>query len=571
MAVVNQSTSACLNEPFSLGGCDVDPATGQVRNGEQTVKLQPQAIEVLKYLARRPGEVISRHEIEDAVWNDRIVGYDALTGTMFKLRKALGDDPKAPRVIETISKRGYRLLVSPQPISDTVDAGHERSRVGLSAHSGGATSIRTRLIWGASALLGLLAVGVVWMFENGADHDSSGLTEKKSAIVILPFESLASERKQDYLADGLTEDLTTALAKVAQLTVIARDSAFVYKGDKSDFREIAERLKVDLILRGSVRQQGGRVRVNAQLVDIAKGSHVWAERFDGSTRQIFDLQDQIVEKVVGALTDHATPTNIQKSLVIRTKNTEAYRAFQLGRQHFYLYLSKQENAKARVFFMQALRYDPNFAMAHAMLAWTHAFDAMNGWAANRDVSLQLAHDRALKAVSLNKELPLSYFVTGLVFREQGEYVKALVEAEKAISYDPNYANAHVLLATLLYYAGRPKESVARLKRAMRLNPHHPFNYSFHLGQAYFTLRRYDDAIKALETGIKSNPASERLHVWLAASFAHAGKLDDAQWEAEQVRVLNPKFSLAVIGKSFPFKSSADLDHFIEGLRKAGLT
>jgi adenylate cyclase len=196
---------------------------------------------------------------------------------------------------------------------------------------------------------------------------------------------------------------------------------------------------------------------------------------------------------------------------------------------------------------------------------------MNGWAADRHASLQLAFTAAQKAISLSPELPLSYFVTGLVQRERGEYVKAMVEADKAIARDPNYANAHVLLATLLYYAGRPEESVERLRRAMRLNPHHPFNYNFHLGQAYFTLKRYEDAIATLQEGVASNPASERLHIWLAASFALAGKLDDAQWEAEQVKVLNPQFSVSTIAKSYPFKNDKDRKHFIGGLRKAGLT
>ena len=184
--------------------------------------------------------------------------------------------------------------------------------------------------------------------------------------------------------------------------------------------------------------------------------------------------------------------------------------------------------------------------------------------------MSLAYEGAVKAIGQDAKLPLSYFITGLVHRERGDYVNAMVEAEKALAYDPNYANAHVLLATLLYYAGRPEESVERLKMAMRLNPHHPFNYSFHLGQAYFTLRRYDDAIAALQRGVSSNPASERLHIWLAASYAKAGKLDDAEWEAEQVRVLNPDFSLATIAESYPFKSEADRSHLVEALRKAGL-
>ena len=152
-----------------------------------------------------------------------------------------------------------------------------------------------------------------------------------------------------------------------------------------------------------------------------------------------------------------------------------------------------------------------------------------------------------------------------------EYIKALVEAEKAIEYDPNYANAYVLLATLLYYAGRPEESLERIKKAMRLNPHHPYNYTFHLGQAYYILERYDKAIEAFNNGIASNPASERLHLWLAAAHAQSGDIDEAEWEADQVLTLNPDFSLRRMQQAFPFKDPADREHFLVGLRKAGLT
>jgi len=230
-----------------------------------------------------------------------------------------------------------------------------------------------------------------------------------------------------------------------------------------------------------------------------------------------------------------------------------------------------ENAKAREFFNRTVAQEPEFALAWAMLAWTHAFDAMNGWSRDREHSLARALEIAEAAITLEPALPLAYFVRGLVYRERREYVKALVEAERAIAYDANYSNAHVLLATLLYYAGRPEEGLRRIKKAMRLNPQHPFNYSFHLGQVFYILRRHGEAITAFKRGIASNPSSERLHVWLAAAYAQSGNLDEAQWEAEEVRTLNPDFSFASIEQSFPFKKTDDRAYFLEGLRKAGLT
>ena len=153
----------------------------------------------------------------------------------------------------------------------------------------------------------------------------------------------------------------------------------------------------------------------------------------------------------------------------------------------------------------------------------------------------------------------------------GEHVKAMVEAEQAIRYDPNYANAHVLLVTHLYYAGRPEEGLARIRKAMQINPHHPFSYTFHLGQAYFILERYPEAIDALLKAIDCNPASERIHVWLAAAYVRSGELEEARWEAEQVLNLNRGFSLQRIEESHPFKDREDLERFIGGLRMAGLS
>jgi adenylate cyclase len=152
-----------------------------------------------------------------------------------------------------------------------------------------------------------------------------------------------------------------------------------------------------------------------------------------------------------------------------------------------------------------------------------------------------------------------------------EHVKALTDAQKAIEYDPNYANAHVLLATLLYYAGQPQAGLERIQKAMQINPHHPYNYTFHLGQAYFILKRYEDAVAAFQQGIASNPAAERLHVWLAAAFAQSGDIEEAEWEADQVLTLNPEFSIQRMEEAFPFRDPADREHFLGALRKAGLS
>lgn len=613
MTEANSVRRVDTGRPFRLGDCDIDPASCRVRNGDQVVKLQPQAVAVLTYLAARPGQVVTRDEIESTVWHGRVVGYDALTGTIFKLRKALGDDPHSPRLIETIAKRGYRLLAEPQPAAEPFDdlwtpddlpaVEHSTERdfpattsemaprppgdsppapapADLAALSPSLLlHARERLaglgptpIAALVALLVLLAAVIGLRSLPQRAFVTATPTTAKSSIVVLPFKLLGESAKGDYLADGLTDDLTTALAMRSDLLVISREAAFVYKGREVSDADLGTRLDVRYVLRGTIRRGGTGLRINARVIDASTGQHMWAEQFDGDETAL--LKNDIARRIGDKLIEHVAPRSqhaVDAPGLPKTRSPEAYDAFLAGRQHFYSYLDKHENEKARALFEQALQYDPDFALAYAMLAWTYVFDAMNGWSTDRATSLQKSLANAQKAISINKDIPMTYYVAGMAYREQKEYVKALVAAQKTIALDPNYANGHALLASLLYYTGRPEESIEPVKKAMRLNPHYPFNFNFHLGQANFVLHKYEDAIKAFQDGIAKNPAAERVHVWLAAALAHAGRIEEAKWEVEQVLALNPDFSLAAIADVFPFKNKADADHFLEGLRKAGFT
>lgn len=554
---------------FQIDHWVVDPVTNRMARGDQTIRLEPKVMDLLAYLAERPGTLVTRGNIEEDVWAGVTVGYDTVTGAIQKLRKAFGDDARNPRVIETVPKKGYRLLAPVQPY---VEPDTFMAETGAPA----AMPRTTRpWIWaGIAAVLVMALAGAVLLLMPGAPDSTNeaAVSDADSrTIAVLPFENPGGDPDQAYFADGLADDVITGLAKNPRLLVIARDSSFLYRDSQIDIRQVAEALKVRYLLRGTVRRFGDRIRVNAQLVDASTGAHAWAEQFDGTTREIFSLQSSITRGIETALSVRASTGARQDLGLPATKIPEAYDSFLQGRYHFYQFANKAENAKARALFRAAVEHDPTFALAYAMLAWTQAFDAMNGWSENRDESLARAKQLAGKALALHQALPLAYFVRGLAYREQGEYVKALVEAETAIRHDSNYANAHVLLATLLYYAGRPGDGLERIRKAIRLNPHHPYNYSFHLGQAYYVLGRYAEAIEAFRKGIDTNPASERLHVWLAASFAQSGQSDKAEWEAEEVRAINPAFSISRMEKTFPFKEKKDRERFLEGLRKAGFT
>ena len=546
---------------FRIDDWTVEPALTQM--SRTITRLEPKVMVVLEYLAQRSGQLVSREELEQAVWAGTIVSYDAVTGAIQKLRKAFNDDPRRPRIIETLSKKGYRLIApveilstpaeSAPAIPPALSAGHERPAINL------AMAILLPIL--------LAAGGVAYWYSSRVPVISNTAS---NTIAVLPFGNLSHEPGQDYFADGMTDELTTGLAKHPELLVIARDSAFMYRDREMDPAAIAQKLDVRYLLTGSVYRDGQQVRINAQLVDSHTGSLLWADSYDGSLVNIFELQDRITGRIVTELTAKIV-TGSDSARIRQTGSPEAYDSYLMGREHFYLFHNREENHQARALFETSIRYDPTFAMAHAMLAWTHVFDVMNGWSDDRQASLEMAIELATQALVLDAKLPLAYFVRGLAYRETGEYVKALVEAEKAIEYNPSYANAQVLLASLLYFAGRPEEGLEKILKAMKINPHHPFNYTFHLGQAYFTLHRYQEAIDALREALESNPASERIHVWLAAALARAGAMDDARWEATQVRILNSEFSLQRMQQSLPFSNPADRQHVIDSLRMAGLS
>jgi|GEM_PF-2241881 len=537
------------------------------RNGE-TTRLEPRVAGLLLYLAIRAGEPVSRSALLEALWPGMVVSDEALTNAVNKLRRAFGDVRVNPQVIETIPKAGYRLIAPVESVSPLQD-----DRPGVSVD-------RTRPRWFIPVVLvvliaGLMMVLVMPLQQSGTESDGSmpiaqdvtSSVDTRPAIAVLPFDNLGADPSEDYYADGITDDVITRLAKHHGLMVIARDSTFFYKGKSLDPKVIARRLGVDFVLRGSLRRESDELKINVWLVDAVSGDHVWAEHYDRKVDRVFEIQDDITRSITKAL---AADVSDRQDNLGETANPRAYDNLLLGRHHFYKFESAAENLQARAYFEETVRLDPGFATAHAMLAWTHVFAAMNGWTDDRTAELQQAERIATRAIEIQPDLPLAYFVRGLSYREQHEYVKALVEAQKGIDYDPNYANGYVLLATLLYYAGRPEEGLARIQQAMLINPHHPYNYHFHLGQAYFVLHRYQEAIDAFKQGLSSNPASERMRVWLTASLARSGDIEAAKWEAEQILATDPDFSVQRMAQAFPFKNPDDTEHFLSALRLAGL-
>jgi adenylate cyclase len=391
----------------------------------------------------------------------------------------------------------------------------------------------------------------------------------KPSIAVLPFNNMSDDPSQDYFADGITEDLITDLSKISGLFVIARNSSFSYKGQQVKVRQVAEDLGVRYVLEGSVRRVGDQVRINAQLIDATTDGHLWADRYDGTLEDVFALQDEVSQKIVSALAVTLTPDEQKRLSHAAKANPEAYDLLLRGLERFRRY-TRETNVEAREYFERAVAIDPDFARAYADIALTHAEDIFHRWTKSPERSFQLALGMAQHALMLDDDSRVGRFALAFTYLNMKRYDEALAENQRVLDLDPNHAEGHAQRGLLLSYVGRPAEGLEAIRTAMRLDPRHPFFYVWILGQAQLLLRQTEDAITQFERVIESNPDFVIGHIMLASAYAHAGRIEDAQWEAEEILVLLPDFTLTAERERAAYKDTTHLKYYLEGLRKAGL-
>jgi adenylate cyclase len=388
------------------------------------------------------------------------------------------------------------------------------------------------------------------------------------SIAVLPFDNLSGDPRQAYFSDGITDDLTTRLSHLSGLFVIARNTAFTYKDQAVNVQEVGRQLGVRYVLEGSVQKAGDRVRINAQLIDAATGFHLWADRFDRELGDVFALQDEVTSHIVAALEVELSEAE-RRSLAQRyTDSLEAYEAFLQGWEQLWRG-TYEANLQAREHFARATRLDPGFARAYANLALTYVSET---GLLLPEGSLDQAYDLAQTAVALDASLPQVQWALADVHTFRGELDQALAASNKVLALEPNYADGYAQRAAILRQLGRPEEALVFIERAMRLNPRYPAMYLRELGEIHFMTRDYGDAIANLEAALERNPNLWDARLFLAASYAHADRMEDAEWQLLEVLTVNPDLTLARIGRvGEGYAKDADLDHLIEGLREAGLT
>ncbi|MGY3589756.1 TolB-like protein/class 3 adenylate cyclase/tetratricopeptide (TPR) repeat protein [Bradyrhizobium sp. USDA 4341] len=409
-------------------------------------------------------------------------------------------------------------------------------------------------------------------FATALGSNSSLPLPDKPSIAVLPFQNMSGDPEQEYFADGIVEDIITALSRFKSLFVIARNSSFTFKGKAVDIKKVGQELGVRYVLEGSIRKAGGRVRITGQLIDAASGAHLWADKFDGSLEDVFDLQDRITMSVVAAIAPKVDQAEIERSKRKLTEKLDAYDYYLRGLA-VVEGATKDENEEALRLFYKAIEIDANFALAHAMLARCFTLRKANGWMA--DVAMESAETakQARRAVELGRDdaavlSRAGYALARVVFEpEEGADL-----IERALALNPHLSSAWQFGGLLKAFRGEPETAIEHLAHAMRLSPLDPSLYSMQTATAlaHFVAGRYDESVLWAEKASREDPNFLPAIRIIATSAGNSGQLERAQKAAKRMLEIDPAFRVSRLTDHVPLRRPDDLARYAEGLRRAGL-
>ena len=570
MPVGTESTPAPGRMRLQVGDWTVEPALNQLSAAGMAVKLEPKAMAVLVYLADRPGQVVSRDALLSAVWSDVVVGDDSLTQVIIKLRKALGNVPKEPSYIQTISKGGYRLIA---PVVRLAEISCEQVR----PDAGSLYPKRKRRIpWmvGAGIAALLFAAAGLWWIKGGpaigVPPDRAPIASTVTArtaqptVAIRPFEALSNDPQEVMLARGITADLVTDLSKVFGLWVIGVAPV----GGQAGSEVPTDAPPTHYLVSGSVQRVGERLRLHVHLTDAETGKQLWSERFDRALSGFFAIQEELGPKLLQVLPAKVSEAEIRRVAQRHTHNLEAYEYFQRG-QSALLARQRAENETAREMFRRAIGLDAAFARAYAGLALTYAADDRNRWTGDGAAALERAFEMARTAHQINPDIPETYWVLAYVHVQRRQHEQALQYLQTAVRLYPSFADGYALMGGVNTYIGRPADSVGLLRTAMRLNPQAGHLYFLLLGRAYLFLGDLEQARVNLERALSRNAANLEAHVYLAALHVTAGDKAAAAWEAEEIRALQPGFSSRGWLETYPMTDVKQKTKLVQALGELG--
>jgi adenylate cyclase len=460
--------------------------------------------------------------------------------------------------------RVYRVLIDPGAAGKVIGERKPRKRLWKWA---GATALLILIIGGTLAYLSFFKPPSV---EPASLEKLAFPLPEEPSIAILPFHNLSGDPNQDYFSDGLTEEIITALSKVPQLFVIARNSTFSYKGKPVKIKQVAEEFGVRYVLEGSVRTSEDRVRITAQLVDAINGRYLWSERYDRELKNIFAIQDEITIKIITALRVKLTTGDEARLTEKGTKNLQSHLKFLQARELFFTQ-TKETNAQSRRLVEEIIDQDPGFPAAYALLGATHWMEVVYGSSKSSEESLKHAFELTQKAIALDDTHATAHSLLGwLYILIKRDYNMGIAECERAIELAYNSASSHIWMGFVLTLAGRHEEAVRHSEQALRLNPRPEGWFYRFLGYTYFGVGNYEEAITAYKKALGLTPNDILAHTALTTAYSWAGHLEDAKTQAAEVLRINPKFIIKDRAKTLQFKKKEDLERYLEGLRKAGL-
>jgi adenylate cyclase len=406
------------------------------------------------------------------------------------------------------------------------------------------------------------------VFSVSAEMNDVAETQReiadKPSIAVLAFSNMSGDPEQEYFSDGIADDIFTSLSKLPELHVIARNSSFTHKGKPVDVKRVGRELGVRTVLEGSVRKSGNRVRVSGQLIDAETAAHLWAKRYDRELVDIFAVQDDITTQIVSALKIRLIGPQRPQARV-ETNNPEAYDCVLRGREQYRLY-SPEGNEAARHLYERAIALDPNYAAAHAGLAetWLHA--RLDGSAEGLDRAFAAAQT----ARNLDPSSPSVYEALSMILLFQRRFDDAADAASRWIELEPNDSEAYATLAGIRIFGGEPEQVEELIGKAKRLNPFYPAYYDLYVGQAAYTMGRFDEAAQFIARSVARNPQAMPALATLAACYGQLGDGNGARDVLAEIRLINPDASIRWVRTIAVYRRDADLDLMLDGLRKAGL-
>jgi len=563
------------------------------------------AVEIQRELAERNAQLPDEHKMlfriginlgdvvedEDRIYGDGVnitarlesladAGGICISGTAYdqvETKLDLEYEYIGEKEVKNIAKpvRAYRVLSYP---------GAAAHRVIQAKRAAGRKIRKTALALAAVLIIAVGAVAIWNIYQRPSAPSIEAASEERMAfplpdkpsIAVLPFVNMSEDTKQEYFSDGITEDLITDLSKISGLFVIARNSVFTYKNKPVQIRQVAEELGVRYVLEGSVRRAADKVRINAQLIDATTGGHLWAERYDGTMENVFDLQDRITRKIISALELKLTTGEEKRIGRKETDSTEAYEAFLQGWAHYWQD-TREDMVQAIPYLEQAVKQDPNYSRAYAVLAASYWRCRTMDWSSSLGLSsletIEMARQYLQEA--MKEPTPLAHLVTSSIRSSEGKYQESIIEATRAIVMDANDPVGYIAMGKALIYAGSSSEGADAIQKAMRLNPHYPPTYLRALGFAQFGMEKYEEAATSYEEAIKRDPNEDSQYLEIAGAYGQLGREKKARSALKTFNELRAKAE-----KSDPvtlqsivvweFKEQKDIERWREGLRRAGV-